>query len=361
MLIKIPLNKIKKLSEEYLSGKKSEELAKEYGVGSTTILKTLRKHAVVTKTPNEARRKYPVNHDFFDKIDTQEKAYFLGYLFADGCNCGKYINFNISEKDLNMLERLNKLVHPGGRPLYKSNARDSTFRYNGQIAHTKTNYTLSIYSAHMADALSSYGCTPRKTNTLVFPVEILSNEMLPHFVRGYFDGDGCISTYGRRDAYTQGYVSIVSTRSFCNTIAEIIKNTLDVKSKILKKKYQAENVVEFRITNTKSVIKFLEWIYKDSTIHLERKYSRYKDLLKNREYLSIIKVCCICGKEHYGKGYCNKHYQDYVRKVTALIRAKKSLFAYLELSKTENPEKCIHDIITVPFSYKIRYRPRSKR
>jgi hypothetical protein len=255
-----------------------------------------------------------------------------------------------------MLEKLNLLIHPQGKPLYKGKARESTFK-NGQIAHTKPNYHLVIENKHIADTLSSYGCTPRKTNTLEFPN--INANLIPHFIRGYFDGDGSVCLFGK-EPHISAYISITSTRKFCEKIKEICENSINIEASILEKDYQANNIVELRFRSVTPSIKFLGWIYKDSTIHLERKYNRYQKLLSNREYLSIEPTCCICGEEHYGKGFCNYHYQTYTRRVVAILRAKKQLKDYLTTGKMENIEEYILDIIKNPPDYKITYRPRAK-
>jgi hypothetical protein len=359
MLFKIPIEKRKELSDKYLSGISSSELSKEYKANCVTVLNTLRRNGTKIRDAKEYVRKYALNETFFDSIDTQEKAYFLGFLFADGCNSGKKISLNLSEKDLGILQKLNILIHPEGKPLYRGEARESTLK-NGQIAHTKTNYHLVIENKHISDLLSSYGCTPRKTNTLEFP-NFLNPELVVHFIRGYFDGDGSVSLMPP-EPRIRAYISITSTRIFCEKIQQIVKEAINIESNILEKNYQTKNIVEWRIYSTLPSIKFLDWIYKDSTIHLQRKYDRYQQLLKNREYLAVEPKCCVCGNRHYGKGYCNHHYQSYVRKVIALLRAKKQLSDYLVIGKNnENIEEHILDIVKNPPNYKITYRPREHK
>lgn len=362
MLMKISKDNAKNISDKYLSGISSTKLAKEYNVDGNTILNTLKRNSITIRAPKD-NRKYPVVENYFDNIDNQEKAYFLGFLFADGCNLGKRVSLNLSEKDLDMLKKLNFLIHPQGKPLYRSEKRDSIFKHSGNIAHTKTNYHLIIENKHIAEVLSSYGCVPRKTNVLKFPSN-LKSEFISHFIRGYFDGDGSVSLYGEREFRINAYVSITSTRSFCENI-QLLTQNMKIESVILEKNYETNNVVELRIRKIESVISFLNWIYKDSSIHLNRKYFRYCELIKNRKYYKEHPAeelkCCVCNEPHYGKGYCNRHYQFYVRKVVALLRTKKSLFEFLILSNKEKPEEYIINIIKDPPNYNIPYRTRSKK
>ena len=355
MLLKIPVEKHKELSEKYLSGISAISLSKEYKVSWTTVLNMLKRNGIKIRPFSESNRKYPINENFFDVIDTQEKAYFLGFLFADGCNHEIRVSINLSEKDKDMLEKLNLLIHPKGKPLYRGDARTSQFKNKNTLAHTKVNYHLVIENKHVAETLSKYGCVPRKTNVLQFPHKSIKPDMLPHFIRGYFDGDGSISLLGKFQG--QAYISITSTRSFCESIRNITKKILRIESVILEKNYAAENVTELRIRIMEDILKFLEWIYKDSTIHLNRKYERYQKLHENREYLSITPIkpkCVICGQAHYGKGYCNRHYLTYARKVIALIRAKKSLVDFLSLGiQNIDPEEQVMNLIKYPPAYKM--------
>lgn len=360
MTIKINKNDYPMIINRYQSGESSPKIAKDLNVNSTTIVNILLKNNVKIRTTSEASRKYPLIETFFDTIDTQEKAYFLGYLFADGNNSGKKASMNLSEKDKYMLERLNMLVHPKGKPLYIGRKKANRIK-GGNKFITKKNYHMVMESKKISEALSRHGCVPRKTSILKYPYDSLEKCLWPHFIRGYFDGDGAISIYGKSKVKNNGYISIVSSINFCESIKNIFQDILQIKSKIRPDRgYAKGSVVELRITNTSHVIKFLNWIYKDSTIHLNRKYETFQDLLKNRVGLSIIKKCCICGNEHYGKGYCNHHYQIYVRKVTALMRAHKSLSDFLIESHTEDIGNYITDLLKDPPSYKVQYRPRTK-
>lgn len=360
MTIKIKRNEYPDIINRYRSGESSTKIAKDLKVSSTTIINILTKNNVKIRTTSEASRKYPHIATFFDIIDTQEKAYFLGYLFADGNNSGKKVSLNLSEKDKDMLERLNMLVHPKGKPLYIGRKKANKIK-GGNKFITKKNYHLVIESKKVSEALSGHGCVPRKTSILRFPYNSLDKSLWSHFIRGYFDGDGAISIYGKRKIKNNGYISIVSSVGFCKSLQEIFHNTLEIKSKTRPDRdYANGSVVELRITNTSHVLKFLDWIYRDSIIHLNRKYETFQTLLKNRVGLSMIKKCCVCGNEHYGKGYCNHHYQIYVRKVTALMRAHKSLSDFLVESQIEDIGNYITDLLKDPPSYKVQYRPRTK-
>ena len=142
-----------------------------------------------------ARKKY-VDETVFDCIDTEEKAYWLGFIYADG---------NISNAE-HIKEVSNKTVYRLEISLQSDdidhlNKLKSFFKWDGVVKISKTNYArkdrcrLYFNNKHIWKTLNSYGCTPNKSLTLKFPnIEIFNDcSLIRHFIRGYVDGDGCIS------------------------------------------------------------------------------------------------------------------------------------------------------------------------
>ena len=123
---------------------------------------------------------------------------------------------------------------------------------------------------HWCERLSELGCVPNKSLVLKFP-DYLSDDMLPHFIRGYFDGDGYIV-----DAKSGYYrINLTSTKDFCISVQNIVFNLFGMNSHI----YPASNkngITSVLTLSKKHDIKtFLDWIYKDAELYLERKYKRY--------------------------------------------------------------------------------------
>lgn len=131
----------------------------------------------------------------------------------------------------------------------------------------------------MRDVLVSYGMVPCKSLIKKFPKVVLesSEDVQRNFIRGYFDGNGSIGYYQRGDRKQGQYVygmTIVSTYNMVKCIQMIINNYIQVASYIHKKK----NIYEIKINNKKDVITFMQWLYKDSTIYMERKYKKYLEI-----------------------------------------------------------------------------------
>lgn len=127
------------------------------------------------------------NEHIFDVIDTEEKAYWLGFIFADGYISSRDNGFELSLKgsDIEHLHKFNKFMehNKDNVKLGEVKNKDKTF----------LRCRWGIVNKHLWNTLNNLGCTPRKSLTLQFPN--ISEELEIPFIRGYFDGDGCLSYY----------------------------------------------------------------------------------------------------------------------------------------------------------------------
>lgn len=287
--------------EKYKTGKYNDtELAKEYNIDHTVISRFLRKAGYIAKSQSELRRIYQINETFFDKIDTEEKAYFLGFLYSDGYNNTdtNSVKLSLNEDDVDILIRLNNLVHEN-KPLWYSKIKDNN----------RNAWILSMNNKHISKRLVELGCPKAKTFKIKFPTEEqVPTNLISHFIRGMVDGDGWI---GKKTG-----ARLISTLDVCETLSNILKETLNINSYIkVANPGSPNNVYELSLTN-KMARTFLKWLYKDSTIYLERKYQRYLVQLRYDEYLIKKRICSIegCSKVHHGCGYCKNHYREFIER-----------------------------------------------
>ena len=243
----------------------SVDVGKLFNVGHKVITKILKEKGI--KRVAAKNRQYKINEHYFDEIDTQNKAYILGFLYADGCNFPKKstVTMSLEERDKEVLERIRNEIG-SERPLEfldYSNKHDFGYTYKNQ-------YRLLLFSSHMCKALESHGMIPNKSLTLSFPD--IREDLLSHFIRGYFDGDGSI-TQGKRD--TNFILTITSTNNFCEKLKDIIEKNVGINCHI----YDASNhngiTKVFTTTGRLQAKALLDWLYKNADIYLERKYSRY--------------------------------------------------------------------------------------
>lgn len=286
------------LFAKYETGKyTATDLAAIYPVSNVAISALLKRHGYKSKSQSELQRKYDINKTFFDKIDTEEKAYFLGFLYADGYNNTdrNSVNLSLKEDDKEILEKLNNLLQPT-KPLQYVRIK---------ATNSSNQWRLVIANKHISKRLIDLGCDKSKTYTLEFPKEKqVPKHLVRHFVRGYFDGDGWVG---------EKAICIVSTLNFCNSLSEILKEQFNINCYIRARHPERNNTIRMLELNRKSARKFLKWIYKDSNIHLQRKYERYLKQMDFEKSLSETRTCNIegCNKKHRAKGYCRNHYYKF--------------------------------------------------
>jgi hypothetical protein len=251
----------------------SVDVGKLFNVGHKVVTKVLEEKGI--KRTAAKKRQYKINECYFDEIDTPNKAYILGFLYADGCNCMSKgtITMSLEEGDRDVLERIRHEID-SERPLEfldYSNKHDFGYTYHNQ-------YRLLLFSSHMCQSLQSHGMVPNKSLVLKFPT--LDEKLVPHFIRGYFDGDGCVCQ-GKRE--TNFLATITSTNDFCIKLKEIVEHVIGINCYI----YDASNhngiTKVFTTSGRLQVKSFLDWIYKDADMFLERKYNRYIQYFYNNE------------------------------------------------------------------------------
>lgn len=153
--------------------------------------------------------KYELNETYFDCIDTENKAYILGLLYADG-NVGKETNIiqiSLQESDKSILEKMQKEIG-STHPL-------KMIPYNSKNPNWKNQFCLSISNKYMHDSLVKQGLVPNKSLILKYP-NFLENNLQRHFIRGYMDGDGSISQNPKDKR-----ASLVGANDFCLSIRQI--------------------------------------------------------------------------------------------------------------------------------------------
>jgi len=291
------------LVKEYQSGASVKFLMDKYFRSRNAIKNLLKRRGVEIRKDNLiSNKKYTLNENYFDNIDSEDKAYFLGFLYADGNNFTKRncITLNLAEIDKHILEEFQKKIETD-RPITVYDRGDNRNYMSCAVV---------INSIHMSKVLSDLGCVNNKTFKINFP-EWLDKSLIKHFVRGYFDGDGSISITTKT---RQARIGIIGTDVFCRKIKEIINDEIEITPQIRKaKKESKNNTVELYFGGNYQVIKFMNWIYKDSNIFLKRKFDKFinlKNIVKENENKPERK-CSVCDSKYFSKNYCSKHYYEF--------------------------------------------------
>lgn len=256
----------------YLNGMSSVKIGKKYNVGHKCILKALRKRNIKID-PTRFTRKYSIDESFFDIIDTEQKAYILGFLYSDGSiNLSKgTIALSLQEEDKAILEQIRNELH-SKKPLeYINNSNKHDFGYS-----YKNQYRLLVFNTHICKELENKGVIQNKSLKITFP-NWLREDLIPHFVRGVYDGDGSIYRSIKSEKNHAIMVTITATENFCMSLRKICNETIGIDPKIYDASCHNGITKVFTISGRNIAKTFLDWIYEDATIYMERKYKRYLD------------------------------------------------------------------------------------
>lgn len=282
------------------------QLSKYFPISQVAINALLRRNGYNAKSASELKRKYPINENFFDKIDTEEKAYILGLLYADGWNQTErnVVGIGLKESDKEILDKITSIIQPT-KPL--SYLDTSTQKKTKGFENSKNQYRLIIANKHISQRLVELGCGKAKTHNLTFPTEEqVPSCLIRHFVRGYFDGDGSVSK-GKISK-----VDIIGTTAFLEPLQDILFNELSLNKTLLNQRHKEQDntIRSLQISGNKQCIKFRDWLYEDSAIYLERKFDVFQSYIP---FQHTQKKCSIegCGKKHSGKGYCKNHHYEF--------------------------------------------------
>ncbi len=249
----VPDDLVREIYKDYLSGMTMVKLSEKYKKSAGAICNLLKRRGLRTRSCGV--RKHGVDERFFEVIDTEEKAYLLGLIFADGHVGEKVVVLKMKSRDKDILEKMNKVLdsgYPIGGGKYLS---------------------LRIYSPTMAEDLRKHGLHSRKTWDMPDSVPVPSS-LIRHFFRGLFDGDGsviifhhkrerksklCLALSGGDEVFLRLCDQIISRHIGCNT------------KKIQKTKCNWGNSYLIK-WHDKQALRLNEWLYEDASIYLERKY-----------------------------------------------------------------------------------------
>lgn len=249
------------IKEDYILGKSLKHISKKYNTPIYLISNILDEQRIVKRQTNQI---YKVDDTYFDVIDNQNKAYVLGFIFADGtinkkCTC---LSITLHEKDIDILQKIKKELRTD------ANIKPVLNKTN------KHHVRLNICSTLICRALEKLGCRRNKTFDLKMPN--IKEDLRSHFIRGFMDGDGCICIISRK---TKKYFSL----SFTGTLdmMESLKSIFGIDNKI----YFFRNAYALHIGKRIDVIRIVRWLYKDCDLFLQRKYNKYIEM---QEYLTEV-------------------------------------------------------------------------
>lgn len=253
----------------YETGKYTyKQIAVHFNKQKSSIARLLNKKGYKAKRQTDLQRKYSINENYFDVIDSEDKAYFLGLLYADGYN-------NVSNYEVTLcLSLCDKPILKLFLKYLQSNHPIKTvvITQNGVV---RKYCKVAIGNKNISLSLEKNGCGQAKTFKIEYP-SFLESNFNSHFFRGYFDGDG---SFGINKKISSNMVlNITSNHIFLKQVQQIlIKNTGLNATKILKVTHSDKiGVMSYGGRGNCTAIR--DWMYNDAHIYLQRKFEKLKSI-----------------------------------------------------------------------------------
>lgn len=229
-------------------------------------------------------RKYKINHDYFNQIDSADKAYWLGFIYADG-------NVQIAKKTVKgkqysqyMLTIILAEIEPLEKFLVSTESnyqiKPISKTVNGK---TYQQYKMVVTSKKMVTDLMSHGCVPAKTHVIRYPT--INSKFDRDFIRGYFDGDGSIYAgkmcrkYGNKlHTYTRPCITITTNQAFAKDLrSKISFISQDKGINVDRRKTDSCNLRSWGFDKAKQ---WFEFLYKDANVYLSRKRDKFISIIE---------------------------------------------------------------------------------
>ena len=244
------------------------DMAKFFKVTKRTVPALLKIRGINTARKN----RYTLNEHYFDKVDTERKAYWLGYLFADGfVGNEKFNNIVFSQKQSDgyiVKEFANDIEFTGKTRISK---RPGGFENSGKSV------VLNFSSEIMAKALGHLKMYTCKSMTIE-DLPPIKDDLMRHFVRGYFDGDGSVSRHLKyinkkgKSIYSR-HCDMIGTQPFLEKIASLVSaESFFSDSHTPGMKYLNFNKID-------SMTSLYHYMYDGATVYLKRKFNIWNDIM----------------------------------------------------------------------------------
>ena len=253
----------------HMDGNKMTDTCKKFNVSQASIHKYMTQNNIVYFSNKGRKRKF--NQDYFSKIDTQDKAYWFGFLYADGSltKSNSYdkepnrLQINISFKDIQLLENFLTDIDSENIKIETYQPNESTFGKNKMSR-------ITLNSIKICSDMLNNGFRKKSMLASNTVFDYIPKKLYRHFIRGYFDGDGSINIDGK--------ITFSGTKDFLIKIDSILKENNIIKQSYLytysdHRKDKSHNLAISMVGLHKE--NMFNYMYKNATRYLERKYNRF--------------------------------------------------------------------------------------
>lgn len=270
---------IRLYSEEKISINK---IKKTFKLQFEDVKNILKDNNVYIRSRRESRMTYSYDEDYFSEINTSEKAYWLGFIYADGFITKKTNGSPVFGLTLGEIEPLNKL-----NQCLCSNKPIGMYHKVNSYSSKSIEYKLAFTSTKMVNDLEKWGCVENKTFKIKFPT-FLEEHLISHFIRGYFDGDGSVYLYLQR-FNNKEYVSLGSQICGIESFLRDLAKYIDSENCIYKDTRKQTDCYKIQLNSNIKALKLYHYMYNNSNgLYLTRKKEKFDDFIKDRGSTTII-------------------------------------------------------------------------
>ncbi len=256
---KVPQEHRDAIVEAYLGGLSLAKAAALFGYPQYVCSNEMVRRGIPRRGNIKTIRRYTVDSDFFATIDDEEKAYWLGFVTADGHVDGSgRVKLALNIRDKGHVLKFRAAI-ASNHPVYEWTQQNRET--------TSTFIAVRINKIRFAETLQTLGVTPRKSLT-VKPCQQVPASLLRHYWRGFFDGDGCISrSKGRNNSSYQWRIGIVGNKAMIYAFDAWVKTF----AKTAAKPYPGGKVFIAGYGGTRIAKAIVEQLYRDAHVYLDRK------------------------------------------------------------------------------------------
>ena len=244
-------NQIENILNMFSENNQIKEIAKKYNCYPQVIQNLLKRE--IGYKPTQVKTK---NIRYFQKIDSKLKAYFAGFIAADGAIVKNELTISIHRKDISILEKIKK-------ELESPNKIISLNKHNTDMVR------FSVGNKNLKNDLNNLGITSRKTFSIGNILNNIPNEYKSSFILGYFDGDGSFSFNQRK-----GLFSIRGTQELLNGFSEY----LDLDFSHIKK---YDSTYDLREWKQSEILRIYKKLYSNQEFFLNRKFQKFNKYITN--------------------------------------------------------------------------------
>ena len=278
---------INEILQKYDNGQSITSLNKEYHTTKVRdlLIENNRQVPESRKGVGGRKRQCTLNENYFQELDSKDKAYFLGFIYADGFITKRSQGQNILGLTLAEIEPIDKF-----KKYIQTDKKVGYYKKSNGYSDKSYEYKLALISDKLVSDIEKLGVVERKTLTLTFPD--IREDLIPHFIRGYFDGDGSVFLYKdpRKEYSYNEYlgINICGTKEFLVALTKHLP-FLEEGQCIYKEKRRETNCWNLKMISNIRSLELYHYMYKDcDDLYLSRKREKFENFIKDKGSTTII-------------------------------------------------------------------------